>query len=186
MPLTDDSLVKTKSFLKEMEFKAAGWEPSAHDPGLAGEALVNLYVFDVPTQWTWACSVGRDEFVAKSSTVPTVASLHTSIREALGTLIQKAADGHKISSIDSLTWEHQLGALLILYAGTTITWEKANRFQEGGNFIVLNYRKPFEIAGRLRPFAQTSFKGILPVLEFESAVKSVIDYDKKSNSSFFN
>lgn len=64
-----------------------------------------------------------------------------------------AASGNPPPPSDGGDWEQQLGLLLAFYAGTTRTWELANKMQGGGHFIVMDYRKSKdENESNLRPF----------------------------------
>lgn len=168
-----------------MELNAGGWDLETHDTTLAGTPMVNLYVVDMATNWAWACSVARADFIQQSTAACEDTSLYQAIRDTTSYLIHRAADKLDIDVVDGLTWEHQLGCFLTLYAGTTVTWQKANKFENGGHFIVIMYRKSNETNGKLRPFGNVEYKGILPFKELEKSVQSVVAHDRKHNSQWF-
>lgn len=109
------------------------------------------------------------------------------VRDALANVLGSAADGKPPADIGGADWGQQLGSMLTLYAGTTQTWNAANRFRaDGGHFIVLNYRRAGQLSGRLRPFAIPSFEGIIPAEQFDAMVAKVIATDKLNHPEWLS
>ena len=176
---------KTKSFIDTLDARAKGWDPINHDAGLPGP-FVCIYAYDSPTQWIWMCRVARDDFVNLSSCMLANPHLVESVRGSVAHVLGSAAEGTPPADVDVANWENQLGSLLTLYAGTTTTWNAANRFRtEGGHFIVLNYRRAGQFDGKLRPFAMQNCEGIIPVDQFETMVKQVIRMDETNHPEWF-
>lgn len=108
------------------------------------------------------------------------------IQSGVASVAGRAAEGSPPLPLDGLTWEQQLGGLLALYAGTTKTWELAQRFVRGGHFIVLNYRKAGDQDGLLRPFAMAdSTASIIPADELQETIANVISADRQRHPEWF-
>jgi hypothetical protein len=76
-----------------------------------------------------------------------------------------------------LSWQEQLALLAATYAGTTKTWAAADRFAEGGHFVVIHYRASGALAGALRPFALNYGQQVIPAGMLLESVQKVISLD---------
>lgn len=181
---TDDSLRKTQKIISKMVLAAGGWNLDTFEHAVTGP-IVWGYVHDVPTKWTWLCSGDRDGFTALSQESHADPSRAESVRTALAVITAMAADGSPPPSAEGLNWEQQLGVVLALYAGTTKTWELAGKFQSGGHFVVLNYRKPGSRSGNLRPFAMGPSASMLGAAELQQTIEKVIATDRANHPEWF-
>lgn len=181
---TDESLWKTKKVISKMVLAASGWNQERFVHSLTGPVVWG-YVYDFPTKWTWLCSIDRDGFVALSKESHGDPARTESVRGGLAFITALVADGSPPPPAEGLDWEQQLGAFLALYAGTTQTWELAGRFESGGHFVVLNYRKPGARGGKLRPFAMRPSASVLTATELQQTIESVIAADRSKHPEWF-
>lgn len=179
------SFFKTKAFLSKMELNAAGWDANIVDEKLASEPAVMVYVYDLPTKWSWMASVPLDVFSQLSQRGYSEKAIVKPVREHLSLVMSRVADKTPPEPIDGLSWEGQLAALMCLYAGSTQSWQLAKGLGTGGHFIVLNYRRRGVAEGLLRPFAIGPEKRVLPAAEFEAAVDHVIMGDRMRHPDWF-
>lgn len=177
---------KTRAILAAMQLDPSGWNQQIHDSEVPAGPQVFIYAYDLPTRWTWMGSVKQDIFDQLSAMGHQDKGSVEMNRGGVAYVMSGAADRKPVDEVDGLDWEQQLGAFLGSYAGTTRTWELAERFAKGGHFIVLNYRKAGRRDGMLRPFAmRSSDNKILPVDELEAAIKEVIALDRKAHPDWF-
>jgi hypothetical protein len=178
---------RTKAFLTEMSFKAAGWNPVLHDAHASSEPTVYVYCYDAPTKWSWMCTVPVTSFL-KTSQAGFEDTEHTEdFRGGLSFVMANAAEGIPPAQSDELDWERQLAVLLTLYAGGTQIWQMVNRFADGGHFIVLNYRKPGSRDGMLRPAAlpPQPNESIISSEYFRALVEQVMAQDRNRHPEWF-
>lgn len=182
---TDESLRKTQKVISGMVLAASGWNQDTFEHALTGPVVWG-YVFDMPTKWTWLCSIDREGFAALSQESHADPGRAEAVRGGLAFLTARVADGSPPPPAEGLDWEQQLGAFLALYAGTTKTWELADRFESGGHFVVLNYRKPGDQGGSLRPFAMRPSASVLNAAELQQTIKNVIASDRSKHPEWFS
>jgi hypothetical protein len=181
-----ESVWKTKTFLSDMELQAAGWRQSMHDVKTATGPRVNLYVYDLATKWVWMCTLSRTEFVRISQAGHDTPEEVGPVRAGLSAVICDAAEARTPAPMVGASWEQQLGGLLAMYAGSTRTWELANKFADGGHFIVLNYRQAGQRHGLLRPLAlRPDADAVLPVALLQSTVEQVLTLDRERHPEWF-
>lgn len=179
---------RTKRILRSTELDLSGWNLEKFDAEKSGGAMVNCYLFDLPTRWIWMCSVPCKEFVSVSEQSHGAHSATDDVRSGLARLIGRRADGKSTPSIDGQDWEDQLALFACAYAGTTQAWALADHFRRGGHFVVINYRKPKAGESSLRPFAIPE-KGnpgsLVPAEEFINIVEYVISQDRRAHPEWF-
>lgn len=181
-----ESVWKTKTFLSDMELQAAGWHQSMHDVETATGPRVALYVYDLATQWVWLCTLNRAEFVRMSQAGHDTPADVDPVRASLSDVICDVAEERMPAPVDGACWEQQLGALLALYAGSTRTWELADKFVQGGHFIVLHYRRPGQRQGLLRPLAlRPGENAVLPVPLLQGTIDQVLALDRDRHPEWF-
>lgn len=106
------------------------------------------------------------------------------IRCALGHMIDQCASADKLTSEQ----ENQLAGILTAYAGTTKAWEAYNHMSEGGNFVVLNYRKSATSKeSMLRPFIIADQNNeAIPLLDLMERIELIVNMDKNAHPEWFN
>jgi hypothetical protein len=168
---------KTRTFVKSAEFEAAGWDHNVHDIEESTGPQVYSYLYDHATGWTWLCTSPVESFNRAAESTRVDATLAEAARSGLGEVLSRAADGSPPGHIGPLSWQEQLALLAATYAGTTKTWAAADRFAEGGHFVVIHYRASGALAGALRPFALNYGQQVIPAGMLLESVQKVISLD---------
>lgn len=178
---------QTKGHITSAVMGAAGWDMHRYDAVAASGPQVFLYVFDKPTGFIWMASVSREEFSKASTQASKDNDLVQPSRDSLVHVLFHAASCKPPAPIDGCDWEHQLGMLLAIYAGTTRTWEQADRFRAGGHFIVLNYRNSgTDENSKLRPFAVANTNNTaLSAEDLQGYIKQVMGMDMGRHPEWF-
>lgn len=176
---------KTRHTLTSMTLSALGWEAGQIDPENLHGPQTHVYLWDLPTGWAWAGSVPRalfDETALKSSAER---NQWAPVRGGLAYVAGQAANGTPPPDHNGQDWEAQLATLLAAYAGTTKIWEASHRMPQGGHFLVLNYRKPKDTGGLLRPAILPGGEGILQADVFLATIEDVVRLDKQRHPAWF-
>jgi len=182
-----DVLLDSKSFLLSMEMSDLGWDRTVYDLELTTGPQVILYCYDLLTNWVWMASLPRQSFIELSKKGFESPHETEAVRGGIATLIAQAAGNTAVKTDTTDNWEQQLGTLLSLYAGTTQTWDRANRFKDGGHFFVVNYRNVDDVLStKLRPFALVDGKNVaLPPAELARILRKVVSDDQLAHPDWF-
>lgn len=178
---------RTKSHIQTAVIGAAGWQAHIVDPETAAGPQNFLYMFDLPTKFAWMASMSRKLFLQVSNNAGSNQCKLQDVRDGLQAVIVEMSTGKTLPPIEALSGDQQAGLALAAYAGTTNTWEQADRMANGGHFIVLNYRRSInETNGLLRPvhLADTG-NSILPARDFFSIIGRVIETDQVNHPEWF-
>lgn len=164
----------------------SGWDSKILDEDVRHVPVCYIYLVDEPTGFMWMAAVPRDEFLRLSMVAFQGSdSFIANVRSACGTLLIAAATERYADFLPDLSWEHQLASSAVLYAGTTQTWAMADRFQNGGHFIVIHYRRAGKF-GQLRPFALMNDRDApLTVEALEQALDEVSIADRTRHPEWF-
>lgn len=172
---------KTRAFVRSMELSAAGWDKKVHDIETTSGPQVVSYVHDYPSRWTWLCTAPASSFNELARTSHDDESYVDAARGGLLHVIALAAEGSPPEKVGGMDWEEQLGRLVALYAGTTRTWEQAGRFESGGHFGVIDYRRPGVPGGLLRPFALSTPGHVVDAGGLLNVIEQVITIDRANH-----
>lgn len=173
-----DAFWKTRAFVRSMEFSAAGWDEKLHDIESTSGPQVVSYIHDYASRWTWLCTAPASSFNELAQAAHADDSLVDAVRGGLLHVIGLASEKCPPEKVGGMDWEEQLGRLVALYAGTTRTWEQAGRFETGGHFGVIDYRRPGVSGGLLRPFALSTAGRVVNAGGLLQMIEQVITIDR--------
>ena len=174
--------VRTHGHLVSIQAYAQGWNTNTLIPEQLTGPLVWLYLWDAPTDWLWTCcipanlfgQVAGDGFQDQAKQSEFVSSLGATIIE------------HAENRVTIENGEKALAILTSLYAGTTQTWQLANKFADGGHFVVLSYRKPGSQDVSTRPFAlRGDHRIMLPHAQVVQSIEQVHAQDRMRHPEWF-
>jgi len=172
---------KTRLFVRSMEFSAAGWDEKVHNIEATSGPQVVSYVHDYPSRWTWLCTAPVASFNELAQAAHAEERYVDPARGGLLHVIALAAENRPPEKVGGMDWQEQLGKLLALYAGTTRTWEQAGRFETGGHFGVIDYRRPGVPGGLLRPFALGASGRVVDAGGLLRVIEQVITIDRANH-----
>lgn len=155
---------------------------------------VFVYAYDTLCGWTWRLTMKRDafyEFSLFSHEHPDWAPV---IRNECASFLARAATqrSQRMQSFDvppedalPQDWQEQLAIRLALYAGSTRTWELADRFLRGGHFVVLHYRQAGQSDTTLRPFSALPTEAAFAPEDFQDVLRFVMTTDRQKHPEWF-
>lgn len=181
-----DDLVKqnmrTHGHLVSIQAYAQGWGTHTLIPENLTGPLVWSYLWDSATNWLWTCCVPVDLFNQVAEEGFACQVQQGEIVGSLGTAMIEWAEDRRSEANDEKT----LAIFAALYAGTTQTWQLAEKFSAGGHFVVLAYRQPGSQEISARPFALGGDTRImLPHAKVVDAIEHVVGIDKLRHPEWF-
>lgn len=183
---------KTQAFIKASELSTVGWDAKVINAESISKPQSYGYVWDMESKFLWMFSAEIELFTQGASEAKKEVTADAMIHNypVLSGLYQDAmCEIIRIASINSNEygdWKLLLGSALINYAGTTITWEKANRMRNGGHFVVCRYKNKTAGMYTLRPFyiAPNSDKP-LDADNLQDTLAEVYEMDKEKHPEWF-
>jgi len=179
--------VKTNAILTTAVLHANGWNANVLSKDLLVGPQSFVYVWDQESNWLWMCSVQKSDFMNLSESTSNEGKNYKSrIQSETCQLIGVAANGK--AQKDHADWEMLLGCAAVAYAGTTRTWELANKMRDGGHFVVIRYPNKQAGVATLRPFyiGSNGDNAALDASELKDILEQVRDTDKQNHPEWFN
>ncbi len=178
--------VKTNAILTTAVLEANGWNANVLSKDLLVGPQSFVYLWDQESNWLWMCSVQKSDFINLSkSTYKENEKRKNKIQSETCQLIGMAANG--TAQKNHPDWESLLGCAAVAYAGTTRTWELANKMQDGGHFVVIRYPNKKAGYATLRPFyiGSDGENAALDVSELKDLLEQVNETDKNNHPEWF-
>lgn len=179
-----EHFLKTNAILQEAIGNAGQWNIKVENKEVMAAPSTYFYVWDHDTDFVWMCSLCTDDTVKHTQAASAATGKNKHLYVAtLGELIRVAAANDKSYG----NWAELLPQALLLYAGTTQTWEMAGKLVNGGHFIVNRYHNKRTGIHSVRPFYVSSkaHKKAIPVMELYEMVHQVCDHDKSVHPEWF-
>jgi hypothetical protein len=133
------------------------------------------------------CSAQKDNFASLSKSASLESnSRKNKIQSETCQLIGMAAKG--TVQKDHADWQSMLGCAAVAYAGTTKTWELANKMRDGGHFVVIRYPNKQAGVATLRPFyiGSNGDNTALDASELKDILEQVRITDKRNHPEWFS
>lgn len=174
---------KTQSIIKTTELAAGGWDAKVIDPALISSPQAFGYVWDRESKFIFMFATERALFAKVSAEISNETAINKqAYTDALCELIKVASEGSNIYA----NWLDLIGPSFVAYAGTTRTWDLANRMRDGGNFIVCRYKNKMAGVATLRPlFVGSESNQPIEAGELAGLLESVYKTDKENHPEWF-
>lgn len=168
----------------------AGWSLLTPEQEALQGPQTWIYLWDLPTQWLWACCMHTTDFRLIAQRLKAGAEEEKNeARQILGNSLSLAADGRPLPpSPDGMDWREGLAIAGAAYAGTTKTFDQIPvTLCNGCHFIVLNYRDADQTHSLLRPAMITGndIEAPLPAADLAKNIDWIVDQDRARHPEWF-
>lgn len=177
--------LSARKTINQANLEAEGWKAGSYNKEEAMGPQAYYYLYDLPSGWTWMCSIPLNSAKQLSSTIQNNKATWEDVRNDLGLLVYQKTNNKK-ETLDP-EWEDKLARLISAYSGTTQILNLSGGTEEHQHFIVLNYRESSESPDSLlRPFIfPNPSKGVIEFETFKDVIQQVISRDRESKPEWF-
>ena len=173
----------TNKFIFQSILKVGGWNPIMGNTSIPMSELSFGYAYDWETNFVYMFSVSKEEFFRISSEASEFSEIEKN--QIANTTSKNIAEANRTRDPDYC--ENNLAHMIIMYAGTTNTWELADRMVNGGHFILCRYKIKQTDGYSIRPLFMSSLDGNNPLsaTEFKKIVNIAHEEDKARHPDWF-